>query len=71
MCRPSLDPGGVSSAAEADALADADADCEGESRVDGAWRLGQPLDVNGLLYETVAEPLLVTELADAEMLGVC
>jgi hypothetical protein len=28
MCRPSLDPGGVSSPAETDALADAEADCE-------------------------------------------
>jgi len=28
MWRPSLEPGGVSSPAEADALADADADCE-------------------------------------------
>jgi hypothetical protein len=36
MCRPSLDPGGVSSAAETDALADADADCEVESSGDGA-----------------------------------
>jgi hypothetical protein len=28
MCRPSLDPGGVSSPAETDALAEAEADCD-------------------------------------------
>jgi hypothetical protein len=36
MWRPSLEPGGVSSAAEADAEAVVDADCETESASEGA-----------------------------------
>ena len=48
MCKPSLEPGGVSSLAEADALADADADCEVvmDSFADGAY---PPRGTKGLM----------------------
>lgn len=70
MCRPSLEPGGVSSPAEADALADADADCEVviDSFADGAY---PPRLAKGLIYEMCCELLLFSELCDAEMLELC
>jgi|TARA_R110002003_G_scaffold1391_1_gene22994 hypothetical protein len=76
MWSPSLDPGGVSSPAEAeaDALAEAEADCEADSCGDGAYRPDQPLErleVKGFVYETVAEPSLLSELAEAEILELC
>ena len=48
MCKPSLDPGGVSSAAEAEALAEVDTDTE--SFADGAERPVQAVDANGFVY---------------------
>lgn len=73
MCNPSLEPGGVSSAAEADALAEAEAECEAETEsfADGAYRPDQALAAKGLVYEIVVELSLLSELADAEMLGLC
>ena len=74
MCRPSLLPGGVSSAADASAEAVVEAGWEGdiESFRLGAYpalrpvRLGRWLD-----REIVCELVLVTELADAEIELLC
>jgi hypothetical protein len=68
MCRPSLEPGGVSSAADADAEAVVDAGCDIESSMDGA---NPTLPAGrGILggYCSKFELTLVKELADAEML---
>jgi hypothetical protein len=69
MCKPSLEPGGVSSAADWEALAEADA--ETESCPDRGLRPVQAFEANGFVYEMVAELLLVTELADADTLEFC
>jgi hypothetical protein len=70
MWSPSLEPGGVSSAAEAEAEAVAEAGCE-ESLIDGA----KPTvpDGRGSLggYCSMLELMLFREVADAEMLEAC
>jgi hypothetical protein len=72
MCRPSLEPGGVSSAALALALAEAEAEgresfAEGGYLLDHSFLLLLPA-ATGLTYCGVAE---LCELADAEILLFC
>ena len=68
MCNPSLEPGGVSSAADADADAVADAGCDMESFTEGANPT--PPAGRGILggYCNMFELMLFTELADADIL---
>jgi hypothetical protein len=69
MCRPSLLPGGVSSAAETSADADCDADCEAviDSFRLGAYPLFWALVECWVGEKMACEVLLVTELADADI----
>lgn len=72
MCRPSLEPGGVSSAAETDADADADAGCDMES-----WTVENPAfpagrgTLGGYWDDGMFELTLVKELAEADILDAC
>jgi hypothetical protein len=69
MCNPSLEPGGVSSAADTDA----EADCDAEPFNEGA-NPTLPADraiLGGNWCDNVFELALAEEAADAEMLEAC
>lgn len=70
ICNPSLDPGGVSSAAEADADALVEGGCDTESFNEGAYPADRGVfPANG--FAIVFEVVLVRELAEAEILECC